>query len=225
VKGLNYKPGKMIKMDEVKNILFDLGGVLIDVETSRSKEAMNSFLGKGQSDAMSWELSQGVFLKHETGEINSDEFVKTIRDLANGKITELDVIMAWNSMLVQIPIARVNMLKILKTRFNLYVLSNTNQLHVDCFERMAPGVEKFSGLFDRVYYSHLIGGRKPDERAFRAVIEDSGIKPGETLFVDDLADNVSTAFHLGFKCLHLTQGIEISDWFASHGYNIGSREV
>ncbi|WP_044117852.1 HAD family hydrolase [Alkaliflexus imshenetskii] len=205
-------------MDNVKNILFDLGGVVIDIDVQRTVDALAKLFGMEGNVTPRDVLGQEVFLRYETGLISSSQFVASIRRLSGNGVNESDVIDAWNSMLVEIPERRVKTIERLKLQHKLYVLSNTNSLHVERFERMAPGYDHLSQLFDRMYFSHLIGSRKPDTTAFLSVVVHSGIVAEETLFVDDLADNIETARRLGFQTLHVSNGLDISDWFEQNWF-------
>lgn len=205
-------------MDNVKNILFDLGGVVIDIDVQLTVDALAKLLGMEGEIKPHDVLGQEVFLKYETGLISSSQFIASIRRLSGNGVSENEVVDAWNSMLVEIPERRVKTIERLKLQHKLYVLSNTNSLHVERFERMAPGYDHLSQLFDRMYFSHLIGSRKPETTAFLSVVVHSGIVAEETLFVDDLADNIETARWLGFQTLHVTNGLDISDWFEQNWF-------
>jgi len=163
---------------KILNIIFDLGGVIVDLDVSRT---LNSFV----------ELSR------------------------NGESRD-DVVKAWNAMLIGIPQERIHMLEELRKDYRIFILSNTNELHEECFEQMVPGYDKFSSLFEKAYYSHRIGCRKPDRGSFEIVLNDSGIRAEETLFVDDLAVNVSAAKKLNFHTLHILPGMEVSKIIKNH---------
>jgi len=112
---------------------------------------------------------------------------------------------AWNAMLIRIPEERATLLKRLSERYPLYMLSNTSSLHVEVFEPMfreSAGVS-IHEVFTKIYYSHEIGWHKPDHEAWEFVIRDAGIKPEETLFLDDSIHNVKASQELGFQAIHI----------------------
>jgi glucose-1-phosphatase len=193
-------------------IVFDLGGVIIDLDVQRTYHAFSKFLGNGIIEMENGYLKNSVLRQYETGEIDNDQFLSAIEKLSNNRATKEEIIVAWNSMLVRIPDERIRLLEKLREKYRLFILSNTNSIHVDFFEKMAPGYEKLSHLFEDVFYSHLIGFRKPEQGAYLAVVKKYGINPDETLFVDDLAANIETARSLGFQTLHVTNGLDIIDW-------------
>ena len=114
-------------------------------------------------------------------------------------------------MLLNIPVKRIEMLERLKPGYRLFILSNTNSIHVERFEKMAPGYNTLSELFDSAFYSHLLGVRKPDQTIFEAVIAQASLDVTSTLFVDDLPANIEAAKQLGFKTLLIEAGMEIAD--------------
>jgi putative hydrolase of the HAD superfamily len=114
-------------------------------------------------------------------------------------------------MLVRIPEERTALLKVLSTRYNLYMLSNTSSLHVKVFEKMyldAAG-ESMHKIFKKIYYSHEIGCHKPDREAWEYVIRDAAIKPEETLFLDDNIHNIKAAQELGFQAIHIHERTQL----------------
>ncbi len=197
---------------EIKSIVFDLGGVIIDLDVRQTYNAFLKILGDGEMQLDKGYLKHPVFRQYELGEIDSDAFVKHIKENAISKTSNQEIINAWNAMLVSIPNERVELLETLGKHYRLFVLSNTNAIHEEYFEKMALGYSYLRDLFESVYYSHHIGFRKPDIEAFNHVTKESGIKPGETLFVDDLENNVKTAEKLGFQVVHVTKDLDIVEW-------------
>ncbi|MDG5799438.1 HAD family phosphatase [Marinilabiliaceae bacterium ANBcel2] len=188
-------------MSAISNIIFDLGGVVIDIEAERTKSALQLLLRHSKGDDNIFKSD--YFFKYETGLIGSDQFLDALLMHSRDGVTRENLIVAWNSMIIGIPVERLKIIKELSNRFRLFVLSNTNSLHVSFFESMIPCEYDFKRLFEKVYYSHLIGSRKPDTEAFFAVLSDSGLQPRETLFIDDLDDNIECAEKIGMKVLHL----------------------
>lgn len=195
----------------ILNIIFDLGGVIVDLDMSRTYNSFTRFFGEAAVELENGYLKSKVLRQYETGAIDTESFLSQLLQLAKNGETRDEVVAAWNAMLVRIPDERVKMLEELGRSHRIFILSNTNEIHEDYFEKLVPGCERLSDMFEKAYYSHRIGCRKPDPAAFTAVLEDSGIKAEETLFVDDLVDNIATAKKLNFQTLHITQGMEVSD--------------
>jgi glucose-1-phosphatase len=195
----------------ILNIIFDLGGVIVDLDMTRTYKAFTRFFGDEAIELENGYLKSTVLRQYETGDIDTETFLSRLLLLTKNGESRADIVSAWNEMLVRIPDERVRMLEHLGQSHRIFILSNTNELHEQYFEQMVPGYKRLSDLFERVYYSHRIGCRKPNSEAFTAVLEGSGLKAEETLFVDDLADNIATAKKLNFQTLHIEQGMEVSD--------------
>lgn len=194
-------------LQNIKNIIFDLGGVIIDVDTVRSFQALQDFSVNDGSDDKHLSENVQLFLDYEKGLISSQEFREGIRLLTRNKdLQDQQIDIAWNLMLLDIPTERIEVLKKLKDRFQLYVLSNTNDIHVPAFNRMVekvcgePGIDCF---FDRVYFSHELNMRKPEPEIYRHVLEENDLQPEQTLFIDDRYENIQAAEALGMHTYHV----------------------
>ncbi len=192
----------------IENILFDLGGVLLTIDMKKTTEA---FTRLGWKEAGMQNISNGgypVFENLETGKDDVVQFRNNIRKVLPGKISDEEIDQAWNAMLVDFPADILKYVESLKPRFKLYLLSNTNELHVKRFTEIfhAKFGYNFDNLFVKAYYSNEIGFRKPDSRAYTSVLNDASLQPEDTLFVDDLKLNTEAAEKLGFKVLHIEPG-------------------
>ncbi len=191
----------------IKNFLFDLGGVILNIDVQKTINAFRE-IGIDHVEELYNGLRQHhVFDRLETGEISENDFREYLRKEAGSALPDEKIDEVWNAMILEIPEERIRLLKRLKHGYELYLLSNTNEIHRKCYDQMVKRTFNNGGLhtyFNQDFYSHKIGYRKPDPEAFRFVIEHTGIKTAETLFVDDNADNIAAAEHLGFAVLHLT---------------------
>ena len=189
----------------IQNILFDLGGVLLTIDAPKTIEA---FTRLGWQEVSTKSASNGgypVFENLETGKDNVEQFRANIRKVLPGKVSDEEIDQAWNAMLVDFPTHILEYVESLKPRYKLYLLSNTNELHVKRFREiffLKFGYD-LDSLFVKAYFSNEIGFRKPDARAFVSVLNDASIRPEETLFVDDLKINTEAAGQLGIKVLHI----------------------
>lgn len=193
----------------IKNILFDLGNVLIDIDIHRTlrafgqihaqfdkeehRDAENTIIsagdliGKGES---------GLVAKYQVGEISTDEFVDGILSVCKPGTTRQEVVDAWMAMLVGIPEARhQKLMELHKAGYKLYVLSNINALHAEWTREQIKNVP-----FEQVFFSNEMHLAKPDIRCYEQVIRETGIKPEETLYIDDIPANIEAGQNVGFEC-------------------------
>ena len=204
-------------MPVIKNLIFDLGAVLLNLDTSLTERAFAALIGVEQQAVLNVQLyKEGIYDKFETGDISEREFVDTLMSKSPVPVTEAQVRKAWSAMLLDFPKERINLLKELKQMgFGLYLFSNTNSIHLTDFRKIIADAHDgldLDTLFDEVYYSHLIGMRKPNPAAFTFLVNDAGIQAHETLFVDDKPENVEGAIAAGLQArvhpengsLHLT---------------------
>ncbi len=201
-------------MKKVKNILFDLGGVIIDIDVNKTAREMALALGLEDNSSSDDLLNHKIFKQYETGTINSTEFVQALKNMADKEVNESQIIKAWNAMLLHIPEERIKLLEKLKRENRLFVLSNTNELHINQFNSMIPGYSNLTELFEKVYYSNEIGYRKPTKEAFNVVIKEVSIHPSETLFIDDNIENIKAASEMNFQTLLVERDKDITQLLA-----------
>lgn len=191
---------------EIKNIILDFGGVIIDVDYQRVADSFNK-LGAGNFETLYTQKKQaGFFDAFEKGEIPEEQFRKELRQYLPDGITDLQIDAAWNSMVGSIPQPRMDFLQQLKKDYRLFLLSNTNSIHARDFtkklnEQFGSGcLEK---LFDRIYLSFQTGMRKPDAEIYNKVMAENQLSPSETVFIDDSIQHVEGARRAGLTALHL----------------------
>jgi epoxide hydrolase-like predicted phosphatase len=201
-------------MDSIKNIVFDFGGVLIDLDYQKTYDAFSELICEEfHPDTVDDALKQKM-LDFETGKISAESFLWNIQKKAQpNQINPLDIINAWNAMLLGWKIGQFQILYQLRNYYQIYLLSNTNEIHIDYVHmdlKQKYGIYNFEEeFFEKVYYSHKLGLRKPDKAIFHHVIQDAEIRPEETLFIDDLPENIETAKELGFQVLNHPQNAPI----------------
>lgn len=196
----------------IQTIIFDLGGVILDLDIPGYRAAMSAALGgRDMGDPFRSKPPQ-FFYDLERGKISPDQFVTAARDFAqsdNGhELDEGQFLSAFNRILGGVPEARLAFLDSLKDQFDLYLLSNTNAIHAQAFEPLFLGSKAqrpITSYFHEVFYSHELGERKPDRAIYEAVIAKAGLRTPETaLFIDDLAENIEAAKASGLQGHHLT---------------------
>ena len=186
----------------LKNILFDMGNVLFSIDYKKTEDAFKALGYENFSEMYSQFTADALFEKLETGKITTEEFYKKMISSHTGLIDENQITTAWNSMLLHWRLDSLSFLKTLAKKYNLYLLSNTNEIHLTAVNNLlkqATGKESIDDLFTKAYYSHKINLRKPNADIFEFIAKDAGIDPQETLFIDDLENNIETAASLGFK--------------------------
>ena len=198
----------------IENIIFDLGGVILDIDINKAKEELRK-LGLEEIDDLFGLGHAGSFFKdHEQGKISDDEFVDEIHRRMKGAAGLDEIRDAWNSMLLKFPPERIEFLQELKSRFRLFLFSNTNGIHLEAFRKLYNN--SFEGqllddLFEKAYYSHLMQLRKPDKKSFEYIINDQNLDPARTLFIDDAEINVKGAIEAGLQGLHLKKGERLEE--------------
>lgn len=192
----------------LKSIIFDFGNVLIPAVESRTHEAFEALRAYPEF------AEQGkLFRKYETGKMDTNEFLEAIRPFFFRKHFKPDLKKAWNAMLGPLPEENVRLLKKLKRNYKLFLLSNTNDMHISCIQEQNGRFlyNQFMKQFDAVYYSHEIGMRKPDREIFDHVLKENDLQAEESLFIDDKKENIDTADEMGLKTWHLDPETESID--------------
>ena len=201
-------------MAKIKNLLFDLGGVLLNIDYNKTANAFRK-LGVNKFDELySQADANDLFEALETGKISEADFYSTIQQYCNPETSKEQIKLAWNSMLLNFRIDSLNWLKILKEQYNIFLLSNTNCIHLNAFNRIFKEQIIQSSLDDyfiKAYYSHVIKMRKPYTETFHFVLNDAGIKADETLFIDDSINNIEGAKKAGLNVHHLLSDSKIED--------------
>lgn len=183
----------------IKNLIIDFGGVLIDLDRQRCIE---NFKRLGLPDVeivLDIYHQQDFFQKYEKGLITSAEFRDVIREKIGKPVTDAQIDDAWNSFLVSIPAAKLDLLLNLRKDYVVYLLSNTNEIHWQwsCQHAFPYKTFRVENYFEHIYLSYEMNMAKPDAEIFQKVLDDTGIIPAETLFIDDSAANCRAAEALG----------------------------
>lgn len=203
-------------MAEIKNIIFDLGGVILNLNYQLTSKAFEN-LGVNNFDKYYSQREQiTLFNSLEKGLISTKYFIQSAQQLFAQNLAENDLINAWNSMLLDLPEHRLKLLQELKKNLNLFLLSNTNEIHITFFEnemKKKSQLETFYDSFKKIYYSSRIGLRKPDLECFKYVLKENNLIAEETLFIDDSIQHIIAANKLGLKAYHLQKNEEISSIF------------
>ena len=205
----------------IKNIVFDFGGVLIDINYQSTINAFKD-LGIVDFEALySQAEQQDLFNKFETGKISSQYFINQLLDKIGKGFSPNVVVKAWNEMLGAIHQDNILAVEKLKSfGYKIFLLSNTNDIHIEvAFNRwdklpLTPPNE----LFNHIFLSQELGMRKPDDEIFQFVLGEISAKPEEVLFIDDSMQHVKTAQKMGFQT-HLLENIDSLSTFLLTKFN------
>ena len=187
-------------MAAIKNIIFDLGGVLLDIDYYKTSDAFKELEVKNFDNFYTQANVNELFEALETGKISEEEFYATMQSYCAAGTTYNQLQTAWNAMLLSFRKGSLLFLPQLKEKYQLFLLSNTNSIHHTEFNKIFKreiGASSFDDHFIKSYYSHLINKRKPYPSTYQFVLEDAGIKPEETLFIDDSNKNIEGAKAIG----------------------------
>ncbi|MEO6670013.1 MAG: HAD family phosphatase [Ferruginibacter sp.] len=201
-------------MGQLKNIIFDLGGVLINLDFAKSTNAFKSLGFPHFENMFSQFKADQLFEKLEQGIIDEASFYDVLLKVGKEGTTAEQLRLAWNSMLLDFREDSLHFLNELKKNYKLYLLSNTNAIHLTAFNNILQeqiGQSSLDPYFIKTWYSHLIGLRKPNADIFEFTLKDGGITAADTLFIDDTAGNIIAAEKLGFKTHLLLPGEKIED--------------
>lgn len=199
----------------IRNIIFDLGNVIIDIDPTLTAAALIRLAGSHLGEAQKELTISGFYHPYEMGKIDDTAFIETLKKFAEDEVTQQQIIDAWNAMLLQIPCKRIDLLKTLKEEYKLFVLSNTNHFHIEGLNSIlynSCGVHSIESIMDKCYYSHQVGYRKPMKEIFQLVINEQNLNPEHSLFIDDLSENIDMANQIGLVTRHNPSGTCITSW-------------
>ncbi len=196
--------------NQLEAIILDLGGVLLNIDYSLTAKAFEQLSGKDFDTIYSQAAQQVLFDSFETGQISEAEFRKGVNNRLQLELSDNKIDRAWNAMLLDFPLQRMQFLEALAMKKPLYLLSNTNEIHIKSFEEgmeSGVGLERFRAVFKDSHYSSRIGMRKPHPETFKWVLDKHGLEPNRTLFIDDSIQHVEGARSAGLHSIHLEDDI------------------
>jgi FMN phosphatase YigB (HAD superfamily) len=203
-------------MQNIKNIIFDYGNVIFLLDFQKLKEGWKSLSIEDPDKFFSHGVQEPIFDKFDRGLVSIAEFRDFIRNkIGNPDLTNEEIDAAWNSLLLGVDKGTHELLAELNKKYRTFLLSNINPIHYDFIMKYLKdefGFENNDHLFGKTYYSHLIGIRKPDKAIFEKVLNENGLKPEETLFIDDIAGNLEPAKALGIQTFMMTAPDTIQDF-------------
>jgi HAD superfamily hydrolase (TIGR01509 family) len=199
-------------MKHIKNIIFDLGGVLLNIDPSKTNTAFEKLGVKNFKDNYSLHKADALFDNLEMGKVSEEEFYNSIRQTSGIVLTDEQIRDAWNALLLDFRIPSLEWIEKNKKKYHFFLLSNTNHIHHTAFKKhftIQTGRQNFDHYFTKAYYSHHTGFRKPNKEIFEFALQDAGITAAETIFIDDLFKNIKAAASLGIHTHHLQANEQI----------------
>ena len=188
-------------------IIFDLGGVILNLDYNLTIQAFKD-LGIVDFEHNYLQAKQdAVFDRYEKGKVTSAEFRNYFREKTSTVLSDSEIDAAWNKMLLDLPQHRIQFLDKVKTSCPIFLFSNTNAIHLNAFQTIIENQHGKSNLleelFNKTYYSHIVGERKPNAHAFEIVLQEQNLDPSKVLFIDDSKQHIDGANLLGIKTYHL----------------------
>ncbi len=201
-------------MQNIDNIIFDLGGVILNIDNKRTEKEFVALGAKDFGHYFGHGFAASFFKDYEAGKISDRQFIQDLKKMIDIKLPDEIIVDAWNALLLDFPPERIELLRSLKKRYRVFLFSNTNALHLTALRKIYRDAfvdDELDNNFEKAYYSHVLQMRKPDKGSYEFIIKENKLKPELTLFVDDAWINIQGAIEAGLKGLYLPQGITITD--------------
>lgn len=189
----------------INNIILDLGGVIINLDTQKPFNAFKELFADNYSEIEATFKEVNLFNEFEVGKVSAEEFILFFLN-RHPNLTSKQVVTIWNSMLLDIPKERIVLIRKLALKYNVFLLSNTNEIHLTQINNYlfdTYGITSINSLFKKAYFSHEVGFRKPDAEIFKLVLNENKLNPSETLFIDDSIEHIQSAQQLDIQTKHL----------------------
>jgi putative hydrolase of the HAD superfamily len=203
--------------DSIENIIFDLGGVILNIDYQLTEKAFIS-LGLQDFSRMYTQAAQtGLFDNYEKGNCSTPYYINALLDFLPPNTSANKVVAAWNAMILEFPIENLQLLQKLKSKYRIFLLSNTNDIHLQAVNRALKRVSNesnLSGFFEKTYYSFEIGMRKPDCEIFNKVCSENNLDYSKTLFIDDTEKHILGAKEIGLKTHLFAAGTTLDQLFS-----------
>jgi putative hydrolase of the HAD superfamily len=200
----------------IRNIIFDYGNVVINLDIDATYKAFENIGASRFSEVWNDIMQSQLFQKYERGDISSSDFRNILRNAFSNDVTNNQIDWAWNQILKDMPTPRIDLLKNIRTHYRTFLLSNSNEIHYQHYLKDLQSqhhLENFDVLFEKAYFSYQLNLIKPEKIFYQTVLHNHHLKEDETLFIDDLKQNIDAASALGIKTIWLKEGIDICDLF------------
>lgn len=205
-----------MEMTAIQNIIFDFGGVILNIDHEKLNRAFQNLHIADFGQRYSQAVQSDLFSRLETGEISPDTFRNALRELCGLTLSDEVLDETWNAILLDIPVSRLELLSRLKSRYRIFLLSNTNRIHYDAYLQtlqQAGPYRDFEDIFEKAWFSFRMGMRKPNREIYLQALQEAGLDPAHTLFIDDSLQNIHAAETCGLQTFWLKPPLEISMLF------------
>jgi len=211
----NTQKQKPVQRDpSIKNLIFDLGGVILDLSVDQTLQAFSALCGLDKQKVTELYYASKGFEIYEMGMMNDEDFRSFVREVYAVSCSDQELDACWLAMLRGIPVNKLELLERLKNSYRVFLLSNTNNIHLEHINKtMVTGNTSLDPFFHRAYYSHIMKKRKPNADIFQQVLEENALVAEETLFLDDNLANLEGARSLGIKTLHVSHPDIVLEYF------------
>lgn len=199
----------------IKNIIFDFGGVIFNIDHGKVEKAFRKLGLDNFEELFNQATQSSIFRDFEVGALSPDEFRQGIREITGLQVTDDVLDWTWNEILCDYPPHRIDLLREIASNYRLFLLSNTNIIHYDHYITMFKDLfgYDFLSLFEDTFWSFKIGKRKPDPDPYLHIMDKCSLIPEETLFIDDSIQNITIARELNLQAFHLNNGMDVTELF------------
>ncbi len=201
-------------MKKIKNIIFDLGGIFIELDYFKTENAFINLGVRQFPQLYNQHHATPLSAELETGKLSEQEFYAAFRKAASISLSDEQIKDAWNAMLLNFPPQHLEWLDDVRKKYKIYLFSNTNIIHYDAVQKIYKentGKENFDDFFIKAYYSHNMGMRKPELQSFEEIVKRESLFADETLFIDDTQINVEGAKKAGLQVILLQKPSTVLD--------------
>lgn len=198
-------------MKNIKAIIFDLGGVILNIDYDLTVKEFEKLGVLNSASYYSKGEQKKLFDDLETGKISEKEFIDSIK-LKTNNANANQIKYAWNKMLLNLPLERLLSIKRMMCKYQTFLLSNTNSIHISCFKKGLDVSEwkLFESVFNKIYFSYEIGMRKPSNKIFEYVLKDNHLQAENVLFIDDSIQHINAAKKIGIITHHLKDSEDLT---------------
>ncbi len=212
----------------IRNIIFDLGAVVLNIDFQLAAIEFRK-LGITNFDKIySRAIQNNLFSDMEKGIISPSDFRNELRSLSNLPLIDNKIDFAWNSLILDFPPSRLKLIRNIANSYRIFLLSNTNEIHYNFYQadlRNNHNIDGLESIFEKTYFSHKLGMRKPDLDIFKYAINDANILAEETIFIDDSIQNIEAANKLKLNTIFIdtSKASDIADFFYKNGKLISKK--
>lgn len=200
-------------MERIRALLFDLGGVIVNLDYSKTIEAFEA-IGLKNAERLYNQFSQSkIFDEFEIGTISEQEFIHLLQKQISRKTSQDEIKKAWNAMILDFDKSKLEQIKAYSDKIPCYLLSNTNEIHLEYIQKKLQEMpfKNLELVFNKCYYSNIIGKRKPQKETFEWVLNDMGYLAKDVLFIEDSSQHIMGAKNSGLNTLHYTNDKNIGE--------------